>query len=202
MKNRVAKNLRILTLLVLAVGVMGVVAYASVPLYTLFCKATGYNGTIQRADAGPAKTSERWVTVSFDANVDPSLPWDFKPDVHSLKAKLGETYTVKYHAHNRSDKALVGLATDNVQPDKAGSYFDKIQCFCFNRQQLGAGETAELAVQFFVDPAIADDKLTNDVQNITLSYTFFRAKDQSDPTKPLTVTSPTTAQPKTSGNPS
>jgi cytochrome c oxidase assembly protein subunit 11 len=201
MKSGAAKNLRILALLILAGGAMGAVAYASVPLYTLFCKATGYNGTTQRADKAPAKTSGRRVTVSFDTNVDPGLPWDFKPGVHSLEAKLGETYTVKFYAHNRSDKPITGMATFNVQPDKAGSYFSKIQCFCFDKQDLAAGQTAELAVQFYVDPAMADDKNSNDVQNITLSYTFFRAKDQTKPGTTL-ITSPSTAQPKTAGNPS
>lgn len=202
MTNGVAKNLRILALLVLAGGAMGAVAYASVPLYTLFCKATGYNGTTQRAEKAPARTSERSVTVSFDTNVDPNLPWDFKPEMPKLQAKLGETYTVKFYAHNRSDKPVTGMATFNVQPDKAGSYFSKIQCFCFDKQKLGGGQTAELAVQFYVDPAMADDKNSNDVQNITLSYTFFRAKDQSADDKNLLLSSPSTAQPKTAGNPS
>ena len=195
MKNGLSKNLRILVLLLLAGGAMGAVAYASVPLYSLFCKATGYGGTTQRAEVAPKTTSERWVTVTFDTNVDAALPWDFKPEVHEIKAKLGETYTVKFLAHNRSDKTVTGMATFNVQPDKAGSYFSKIQCFCFDKQPLNPNQTAEMAVQFYVDPAIATDKDTNDVQNITLSYTFFRAKDQS-----LRVTSPSTAQPKTAGN--
>jgi cytochrome c oxidase assembly protein subunit 11 len=173
------KNLQILALLLLAMATMGAIAYAAVPLYTLFCKATGYNGTVQRAEVAPKQTRERWVTVSFDTNVDPSLPWDFKSDQHSIQAKLGETYTVNFHAHNRSDKSVVGMATFNVQPDKAGSYFNKIQCFCFDKQTLAPGQTAALSVQFYVDPAMADDKNTDDVQNITLSYTFFLAKDQN-----------------------
>lgn len=172
---------------------MVVVAYASVPLYRLFCSVTGYNGTTQRAEVAPKQTRERWVTVSFDTNVDPNLPWDFKPDVPTIQAKLGETYTVNFHAHNRSNKTVVGMATFNVQPDKAGSYFSKLQCFCFDKQVLAPGQTVPLAVQFYVDPAMADDKNTDDVQNITLSYTFFRAKDQNQNLS---------AKPKTSGNPS
>jgi cytochrome c oxidase assembly protein subunit 11 len=191
MKNP-SQNLKILALLLLAVATMGAVAYAAVPLYTLFCKATGYNGTTQRAETAPAQTRERWVTVSFDTNTDQNLPWDFKPDVRSIQAKLGETYTVNFHAHNRSDKTVVGMATFNVQPDKAGGYFNKIQCFCFDKQVLAPGQTVALAVQFYVDPVLADDKNTEDVQNITLSYTFFRAKDQNQ----------LSAQPKTSGKPS
>lgn len=201
MKGGVPKNFRILALLVLAGAAMGAVAYASVPLYTLFCKATGYNGTTQRAEAPPAQTRERWVTVSFDTNVDKSLPWDFKPETPSLRVKLGETSMVMFRAHNRSDQPVTGMATFNVQPDKAGSYFSKIQCFCFDKQLLNPGQTAEFPVQFYVDPAMADDKNTDDVQNITLSYTFFRAKNPKDSGKDLRLSSPSTAQPKT-GNPS
>lgn len=194
MMASVPKNFRIVILLILAGATMGAVAYASVPLYSLFCKATGYGGTTQRAAIAPNQTRERWVTVSFDTNVDQALPWDFQPEVKNIQAKLGETYTVKFKAHNRSDKPVTGMATFNVQPDKAGSYFSKLQCFCFDKQLLQPGQTKEMAVQFYVDAAMADDKNTDDVQSITLSYTFFRAKDQN-----LKVSSPSTAQPKTSG---
>jgi cytochrome c oxidase assembly protein subunit 11 len=197
------KHYKVLPFLLLAGIAMGVVAYASVPLYRMFCSATGYNGTTQRVAAAPAPTAvaDRVVTVGFDTNVDPNLPWDFKPDVSHIDVKLGETNIAKFHAHNRSDKTIVGEATFNVQPDKAGQYFDKIQCFCFDKQVLKPGETAEMDVQFYVDPAIAADKNTNDVQNITLSYTFFRSKDQSLPGEAKAKTS-VTIQPKASGNPS
>ena len=197
MSFEVPKQYRVLVLLLLAAGLMGGVAYASVPLYTLFCSATGYNGTTQRASAAPKQTVDRWVTVGFDTNVDQNLPWDFKPEVPSIQVKLGETYIVKFRAHNRSDKTVAGEATFNVQPDKAGSYFNKLQCFCFDRQILKPNETAEMAVQFFVDPAMADDHNTDDVTNITLSYTMFRAKDQSPPA--AKVSSPANAQPNTTG---
>jgi cytochrome c oxidase assembly protein subunit 11 len=183
------KNQRlIMTLAVVAAFMVGV-AYACVPLYSLFCKATGFNGTTQRVEApvAPAAAKDRWITVSFDGNVDGNLPWDFGPDVKNVRVKLGEQTTITYHARNRGAKTLVGTATFNVQPDKAGAYFDKIQCFCFQKQVLKSGESISLPVLFYIDPAIADDHQANDVQNITLSYTFFMSKDQ-DKAKPASET--------------
>jgi cytochrome c oxidase assembly protein subunit 11 len=181
MKGQDSKNRRLLTLLAVFVALMIGVAYASVPLYTLFCRATGFGGTPQRTEK-PLEVSktveDRYVTVTFDGNVDSALPWDFGPDVKSVRVKLGEETTVKYHAHNRSTKTLTGTATYNVQPDKAGAYFDKIQCFCFTKQILKPRETAELAVPFYLDPSMADEKDYDEIKNITLSYTFFLAKDQ------------------------
>lgn len=167
-----------LILVACVVSMLGV-AYASVPLYRLFCSATGYGGTTQRVSAAPVEVKDRWITVSFDSNVDANLPWDFGPNTPQVRVKLGEITTVTFHAHNRGTIPLVGMATFNVQPDKAGSYFDKIQCFCFNRQVLEPGQSAEMPVQFYIDPALADDHQSDDVTNITLSYTLFRAKDQN-----------------------
>ncbi len=185
------KNARIAVLLVACVALMGALAYASVPLYTLFCRATGFGGTTRTAFSAPWYTKDRMMTVSFDGNVDPALPWDFVPEQRDIKLKLGQVVTVKYRARNRSDKTLVGTATDNVQPDRVGPYFDKIQCFCFKKQTLKPGETAEFPVQFYVDPALADDANAKDVANITLSYTFFLAKHQapkvSVPSRPLSA---------------
>jgi len=192
--KRPDKNARLLLILLAFIIVMIGMAYASVPLYRLFCSATGFGGTTRRValetnGASPASEQarpvaapqprDRWVTVTFDGNVDSALPWDFGPDVKSIRVKLGEVANITYHAHNRGTETVVGTATFNVQPDKIGSYFDKIQCFCFTAQVLKAGETVTLPVQFYVDPALADDHQTDDVQNITLSYTFFRDKDQS-----------------------
>jgi cytochrome c oxidase assembly protein subunit 11 len=186
---------RTVILSLLAAAAMVGIAYASVPLYRMFCSATGYGGTVQRAAAAPVQTRNRTVTVSFDTNVDPNLPWDFKPEKRNIEAKLGETRTVNFIVHNRSDKSVVGEATYNVQPDKAGPYFDKLQCFCFDKQALAPKQTVKMAVQFYVDPAIADDKDTNDVQNITLSYTFFRAKEQGHGAD-VHSSLPSTPQPK------
>ena len=185
------KNSQTAIILVACVGLMGALAYASVPLYTLFCKATGFGGTTQTSSVAPANTKDRIITVSFDGNVDPSLPWNFVPEQHSIKVKLGQTVTVKYRARNQGNDTLTAMATDNVQPDKAGPYFNKIQCFCFKKQTLKAGETAEFPVQFFIDPSLADDSNARDVSNITLSYTFFLAKHQAQkvslPSQPLSA---------------
>jgi len=174
------RNKRIIISLVVFVCVMVGAAYASVPLYTLFCKATGLGGTTQRASEAPAQTKDRYITVSFDGNVDSALPWEFGPDQRSIKVKLGEVANIKYHARNNSDKILIGTATFNIQPSKAGEYFDKIQCFCFTKQTLNPGQAIELPVKFFIDPALAYDRENDDVTDITLSYTFFLAKDQSN----------------------
>lgn len=176
------KNVKILAALVLFVGVMVGLSFAAVPFYRAFCQATGFGGTTQRvtaAEEASRKTSDRTVTVTFDGNVDGALPWDFGPDVRSVRVKLGQVTNITYHATNRGDKTVVGTAVFNVQPDKAGSYFDKIQCFCFTQQVLKPGQTVTLPVQFYVDEALADDRNNDDVQNITLSYTFYLAKDQS-----------------------
>jgi cytochrome c oxidase assembly protein subunit 11 len=170
------RNTRILILLLAVAGLMGSIAYASVPLYTLFCKATGFGGTTQRASAAPAQTTPREITVSFDANVDPALPWDFAPETRSVKVRLGETATVKFRARNRGHTTITGMAVHNVQPDKAGLYFDKTQCFCFTKQVLKPGQSEDMPVQFYIDPAMADDHNEDDVTHITLSYTFYVAK--------------------------
>jgi cytochrome c oxidase assembly protein subunit 11 len=187
------KNSRTLWMLVLLVVFMGGLAYAAVPLYSLFCKATGFGGTVQRVDENPQESApvpapkstvhERYIIVHFDGNVNSNLPWDFAPDVQDIRVKPGDTVTVNYHATNRSNKAMTGIATYNVQPDKAGQYFNKIQCFCFTNQTLKPHETATLPVQFFIDPLINLDPDSKDVSTITLSYTFFLAKDQDKKAK-------------------
>ena len=174
------KNTTVLFALAAVIGVMlGLVSQAE-PLYKMFCGATGLGGTTQNASVAPAREKDRAITVTFDANVDPALPWEFGPDQRSIKVKLGETATVKFHARNRGNKAVVGTAVHNVQPDKAGLYFDKLQCFCFTKQVLKPGQTIELPVQFFIDPALAQDRNEDDVTDITLSYTFYLAKDQGE----------------------
>jgi cytochrome c oxidase assembly protein subunit 11 len=156
---------------------IGLVA-ASEPLYRMFCSATGFGGTTRNAITIPAETENRIITVNFDGNVDPALPWDFAPETRSVQVKLGEDKLIKYRVHNRSPKTVVGTAVDNVQPDKVGLYFDKTQCFCFTKQVLKPGETRELPVEFYIDPEIAKDRGADDVTSVTLSYTFYLAKDQ------------------------
>ncbi len=160
------------------VGAMTVLVAFSVPLYRLFCAATGYNGTTQRASVAPGDiVTGRTITVRFNAEQAPGLNWEFRPEQASVQVHPGETKIIRYRAVNYSKVATTGTATFNVTPDKAGLYFDKLQCFCFSEQHLDPGQSADLAVQFFVDPAIVKDKDDDDVDTITLSYTMFRAKD-------------------------
>jgi cytochrome c oxidase assembly protein subunit 11 len=158
----------------IAVG-MVMLAYASVPLYRLFCQVTGFGGTTQRADAKPytGKASTREVTVSFDANTDPNLPWKFEPLERHVAVRVGENRLVAFRAENLSKSPTKGTATFNVTPNSVGKYFNKIQCFCFEEQQLGAGQKVSMPVSFYLDPEYLNDPETRDITNITLSYTFF-----------------------------
>ena len=177
--NLEKRNTVVLFGLAAIIGVMiGLVSQAQ-PIYAMFCGKTGLGGTTQNSAVAPAQQKDRTITVLFDGNVDPALPWEFGPDQKSVTVKLGETKLIKYHARNLGDHTVVGTAVHNVQPDKAGIYFDKIQCFCFTKQVLKPGQSIELPVQFFVDPAIAQDRNEDDVKSVTLSYTFFLAKDQN-----------------------
>ncbi|HZS85371.1 MAG TPA: cytochrome c oxidase assembly protein [Stellaceae bacterium] len=170
------RNLGVLAGLLLVIGVMtGLVSY-SVTLYRLFCQATGFGGTTQRVAADDARLSDRIVTVRFSTDVAPDLPWRFEPVRREVKVHLGEDTLVFFRAENLSDKPLVGHATYNVTPAKAGRYFDKIQCFCFDEEKLGAGEKVEMPVDFFVSPDLAKDDETGDVDTITLAYTFFPSR--------------------------
>ncbi|MCW0181096.1 MAG: cytochrome c oxidase assembly protein [Zavarzinia sp.] len=171
------------TAIVLAATVAGMLGltYASVPLYKLFCAATGYGGTTQRAEDGaaaPAVTSDRLFTVQFDANTSGELPWTFKPEQASVTVKAGEQKVIYYKAINHADRPVTGRALFNVTPDKTGPYFVKIACFCFEEQTLQPGQEIDMPVLFYIDPAVADDRNVDEVKTITLSYTFFR--DQND----------------------
>ncbi|WP_207478044.1 cytochrome c oxidase assembly protein [Arenibaculum pallidiluteum] len=160
----------------LVAGMVGL-SFASVPLYNLFCKVTGYGGTTQVAETAPAEMLDRVIKVRFNAEVNAGLPWRFTPEAPEVALKVGETGIVSYRAVNRADTPMVGTATFNVTPQKAGIYFNKIQCFCFTEQRLEPGQAVDMPVVFFVDPAIAQDPNLDDIETITLSYTFFRAKD-------------------------
>lgn len=162
----------------LFVGMIGL-SYAAVPLYNIFCKVTGYAGTTQVAYAAPTQILDRRVTVRFDANVANKMPWEFKPVDNTLDVRVGETAIAFYRATNHSDKAVTGTASFNVSPSKAGSYFSKIECFCFTEQTLGAGESVEMPVTFFVDPDMVEDANLDNVETITLSYTFFEVEEDA-----------------------
>jgi cytochrome c oxidase assembly protein subunit 11 len=152
--------------------------YASVPLYKLFCQITGYGGTTQRADEGAVKTLDRKITIRFDANVSPSLPWSFAPKQREVTIKIGETTRISYEAMNLFNEPTRGKATFNVVPALAGAYFNKLQCFCFNDTLLKPGEKLDMPVEFFVDPEIVNEIDLKDIKTITLSYTFFSSMDE------------------------
>jgi cytochrome c oxidase assembly protein subunit 11 len=165
----------------LFVAAMVGAAYASVPFYNWFCRATGYNGTPQIASSAPSGTVDRKITIRFDANVGPGLPWNFTPEQNSIEVKLGEVVTVHYNVINQAARPITASAAYNVTPLSVGSYFNKINCFCFTEQSLKAGEKRELAVVFYVDPAIAKDADGADINTITLSYTFYQQREPSRP---------------------
>ena len=159
-----------------AFGMLGA-AFASVPLYRLFCQVTGYGGTTQRAEAAPATVSDKQVTVRFDGNVAEGLPWTFRPNQREVRVNLGAQSTVSYHVENTSDRAITGQALFNVTPEAAGLYFNKIACFCFSNQTLQPGEKVEMPIVFYVDSEMADTEELKSLQAITLSYTFFPVDD-------------------------
>ncbi|MCQ8780729.1 cytochrome c oxidase assembly protein [Mangrovibrevibacter kandeliae] len=156
----------------LAVGMVGA-AYAAVPLYQMFCQATGYGGTTQRVEHVSTRVSDRTVTVRFDSNAAPGVPWTFRPTEREVKVKLGETRQTAYWVKNLSDKRITARATYNVTPELAGSYFNKIACFCFTDQTLEPGEEKEMPIVFFVDPDMVKEPELTTAPPITLSYTFF-----------------------------
>lgn len=157
----------------LVFGMIGL-SFAAVPLYDLFCRVTGYGGTTQVADAAPEVVSERSIRIRFNADVNQRLPWSFRPEMREQELRIGENGLVFYQAKNLSARPTIGTAVYNVTPFKAGAYFHKVQCFCFEEQQLQPGEAMEMGVSFYVDPAILDDPDIDDLHTITLSYTFFR----------------------------
>jgi cytochrome c oxidase assembly protein subunit 11 len=179
MNRRRRKNLTVLGLLAILAAMVTLVSF-SVPLYRLFCAATGYEGTTQRAVADTANPSARTVTVRFDTSVAAGLPWRFEPVQNSVTVHLGEEKLVFFRAQNLSNRPIIGHAAFNVTPVKTAIYFNKIQCFCFSDERLEPGASVEMPVDFFVDPALAKDPNAKDVTTITLSYTFFKSADPTD----------------------
>jgi cytochrome c oxidase assembly protein subunit 11 len=175
-----ARNLRLALVLVLVVAGMVGLAFAAVPLYRLFCQVTGFGGTTRVAVMAsmPKTPIAARVAVDFDANVAPDLPWRFQAP-QPIELRLGEQGHAVYTARNRGDRPILGTATFNVTPFKAGKYFNKVECFCFTEQVLRPGEAKDFPVTFFVDPALADDPDARDVTAITLSYTFFNAGSEA-----------------------
>jgi cytochrome c oxidase assembly protein subunit 11 len=155
------------------VAVMVGVSYAAVPLYSWFCRTTGFGGTTQVAKTAPDRVSGRVITVRFDSNVAPGLPWSFEPERRTIDVRLGDVVTVYYAVRNESARVTTGQAGYNVTPPTVGAYFEKINCFCFTQQTLQPGEKRDMAVVFYVDAKLAKDAEQNGLNNITLSYTFF-----------------------------
>jgi cytochrome c oxidase assembly protein subunit 11 len=163
------------------VAAMVGLAYASVPFYDWFCRATGFGGRPQIATSAPQGVGARTVSVRFDANVAGGLPWRFEPEQNSIDVKLGEVVTVNFLATNLSARETLGQAAYNVAPGTTGSYFQKINCFCFTEQRLAPGEKREMPVVFYVDPSLAKDAELDDLNTITLSYSFYPLREPAKP---------------------
>jgi cytochrome c oxidase assembly protein subunit 11 len=186
------RDLAVATACGVFVATMVGAAYAAVPLYNWFCRATGFQGTTQVATAPPANVLARKVKVRFDANVAGNLPWRFAPDQTEVEARIGEVVTVGYTVMNDSPRETVGEASYNVTPPTVGAYFSKINCFCFTEQRLKPGEKRDMTVVFFVDPALVKDPDQNDLDSITLSYTMYAVRE---PQPPRAEADPTRAPP-------
>jgi cytochrome c oxidase assembly protein subunit 11 len=189
MTRQARRNLNVVMILTGVFCFMVGLTFAAVPLYRVFCEKTGYDGTPIRADAAGArgKAIDRVVTVTFTGDINQGMPWAFYPKQNKVEAKVGETYLAFFEAKNLSDKPITGTATFNVSPEPWGPYFVKIQCFCFTEQTLQPGQAVEMPVTFYLDPALAQDKLLNRMSDVTLSYTFFKAADQPKETAPAKV---------------
>jgi len=172
------KRMMLVVLGGVACGMVGL-SFAAVPLYDLFCSVTGFGGTTQTAESAPTTVGERVMAVQFNSDVSHDVPWRFKPSQREVKLRVGEVGLAFYTATNESKNTILGSATFNVTPLKAGIYFTKIDCFCFEEQVLQPGERAELPVTFFIDPDIVNDRDMDDVTTITLSYTFFNQGEEA-----------------------
>ena len=179
MRRSSSRNGAVAGALALVIAAMLGLTAASVPLYNLFCKATGYDGTPRiaadeaRPAAGPTNAAQTEVTVFFNADTGATLPWSFRPAQRQVTVKIGEDNLAYFEAANRSDRPVVGRAVYNVTPDKAAYYFVKLECFCFENQTLEPGQKVQMPVSFYVDPAMLDDPNAREVRQVTLSYTFY-----------------------------
>lgn len=176
------RNLRVAMICAAVFAAMVGAAFAAVPFYRAFCQATGYGGTVTRAEAAPAKVLDRKLTIRFDANTR-AIPWDFKANQLSQDVRIGATGLAFFHVKNNSDHAITGRASYNVVPEQAAVYFHKLECFCFSDQTLQPGQEADFPVVYFVDPQYASDPETKGGDEITLSYTFFQIANQPKTTQ-------------------
>tara|TARA_A100001015_G_scaffold218858_1_gene246062 strand:- start:667 stop:1248 length:582 start_codon:yes stop_codon:yes gene_type:complete len=177
--NLKAQNKKVIFIITFVGMLMLSLSYAAVPLYDIFCRVTGFGGTTQIASSAPGSTGHPNINIRFESNITDSLNWDFYSKTKTVKIPMGEEKTIYYFAKNLSDEPIVGTATFNVTPAKAGQYFMKIDCFCFVEQLLNPGESMNMPVTFFIDPDLYKDKNVKEVNEITLSYTFMKSMDQS-----------------------
>ena len=177
--NLKAQNKKVIFIITFVGMLMLSLSYAAVPLYDIFCRVTGFGGTTQIASSAPGSTGHPNINIRFESNITDSLNWDFYSKTKTVKIPMGEEETIYYFAKNLSDEPIVGTATFNVTPAKAGQYFMKIDCFCFVEQLLNPGESMNMPVTFFIDPDLYKDENVQEVNEITLSYTFMKSMDQS-----------------------
>jgi cytochrome c oxidase assembly protein subunit 11 len=177
--NLKAQNKKVIFIISFIGILMLSLSYAAVPLYDIFCRVTGFGGTTQIASSAPGSTGHPNINIRFESNITDSLNWDFYSKTKTVKIPMGEEKTIYYFAKNLSDEPIVGTATFNVTPAKAGQYFMKIDCFCFVEQLLNPGESMNMPVTFFIDPDLYKDENVQEVNEITLSYTFMKSMDQS-----------------------
>lgn len=177
--NLKAQNKKVIFIISFIAILMLSLSYAAVPLYDIFCRVTGFGGTTQIASSAPGSTGHPNINIRFESNITDSLNWDFYSKTKTVKIPMGEEKTIYYFAKNLSDEPIVGTATFNVTPAKAGQYFMKIDCFCFVEQLLNPGESMNMPVTFFIDPDLYKDENVQEVNEITLSYTFMKSMDQS-----------------------
>ena len=177
--NLKAQNKKVIFIITFVGMLMLSLSYAAVPLYDIFCRVTGFGGTTQIASSAPGSTGHPNINIRFESNITDSLNWDFYAKTKTVKIPMGEEKTIYYFAKNLSDEPIVGTATFNVTPAKAGQYFMKIDCFCFVEQLLNPGESMNMPVTFFIDPDLYKDENVQEVNEITLSYTFMKSMDQS-----------------------
>ena len=184
-KKERANGVIVASCLAFVVGMTGM-AYAAVPLYDMFCRVTGYNGTTKRVEQASDVILDKKIKVTFDANIASDLPWSFKPVQREIELKIGETVQIEFEATNMAKKATTGQEVFNVTPMAAGAYFNKVECFCFTETTLQPGEDLKMPVVFFVDPEIVKAVETKGINTLTLSYTFY-AREPSKPVAALTV---------------
>jgi len=163
----------------IVVGMIGM-SYAAAPLYDMFCRATGYNGTVQTGGGAAPGAGAKVLTIRFNATTHPALPWRFVPAQPAMQLHVGEEGAAFYHAANLAGTPVTGVATYNVTPEVVGKYFHKTACFCFTQQTLAAGQTADMPLAFWVDPKIAEDPNTSGIRTITISYSFFRSLEDAE----------------------